>query len=319
MTRPKFADGWYDTPPVGQLRQEVQAIYAELAELADEWPSLAPDGSAAEPSFAFASNPGSGLFSDGAGGVGIASGGEEKVLVGPTKTKVGHTVQLGVETNHTDAQLEFLDVSGDPLSYIKQYQNLEDYVLEIAQPQADASGSISLASGAASTRRILSVTASAGSPVYFDGSASQDVWHEGSLPYAAGSFTPTFTCVTTAPSSVTYSAQQGRYARIGRIVVFSLELQTSAITGGSGTVRINGLPFTAQGTTPHYPASLEHANITYPSGDDGLVALVVAGTTQVQLQGLNSGSGTPGSVVISQWKANGGRVRISGTYLTADL
>lgn len=60
--------------------------------------------------------------------------------------------------------------------------------------------------------------------------------------YEEGTFTPTFTGSTTNPT-ITYAAQLGRYTKIGRQVTVSIELGTSANSGGVGDVWISGLPF----------------------------------------------------------------------------
>lgn len=66
--------------------------------------------------------------------------------------------------------------------------------------------------------------------------------------YEEGTWTPTFTASTTAPSSVTYSHQQGRYTKIGRVVYVEFYLRFTAYSGGSGTANVGGLPFTAAGS-----------------------------------------------------------------------
>ena len=61
--------------------------------------------------------------------------------------------------------------------------------------------------------------------------------------YEEGSWTPVFTAAT-APTGVTYDAQSGSYTKIGNSVHlrFGLKLLSKG-TGGSGVVRISGLPF----------------------------------------------------------------------------
>ena len=61
--------------------------------------------------------------------------------------------------------------------------------------------------------------------------------------YEEGTFTPTFTGSTTNPT-VTYAAQSGIYTKIGRQVTCSIEIGTTANTGGVGIIRVSGLPFT---------------------------------------------------------------------------
>lgn len=65
--------------------------------------------------------------------------------------------------------------------------------------------------------------------------------------YEEGSFTPAYGTDGSAPT-ITYLVQVGNYVKIGRMVYFAIELTTTARTGGSGSLRITGLPFTAGAT-----------------------------------------------------------------------
>jgi len=69
--------------------------------------------------------------------------------------------------------------------------------------------------------------------------------------YEEGTWTPVLNAETTNPT-VTYDAQVGTYTKIGRMVMIQLYLGTSARTGGSGNVRISGLPFTAANNSASY-------------------------------------------------------------------
>jgi hypothetical protein len=63
--------------------------------------------------------------------------------------------------------------------------------------------------------------------------------------YEEGTFTPTIATTGSAFSSVTYVTQSGKYTKIGDTVFISLKVSWSAASGGSGDVRIGGLPFSA--------------------------------------------------------------------------
>jgi hypothetical protein len=63
--------------------------------------------------------------------------------------------------------------------------------------------------------------------------------------YEEGTWTPTITGSSTNPT-VTYGLQRGVYTKVGRVVTVSCFLSWSAISGGSGDVRISGLPFTIE-------------------------------------------------------------------------
>jgi len=61
--------------------------------------------------------------------------------------------------------------------------------------------------------------------------------------YEEGTFTPAFIADTTNPT-VTYTTQSGSYTRIGNTVTFAIALVVNTISGGTGALRVSGLPFT---------------------------------------------------------------------------
>lgn len=62
--------------------------------------------------------------------------------------------------------------------------------------------------------------------------------------YEQGTFTPAYGGAGSDPT-VTYSTQNGRYVKVGSLVQATIELETSAVSGGSGSLLITGLPFAA--------------------------------------------------------------------------
>lgn len=60
--------------------------------------------------------------------------------------------------------------------------------------------------------------------------------------YEEGTWTPTYTGSGSNPT-VTYLVNVGTYTKIGRVVYWSVEITTTASTGGSGTLQIAGFPF----------------------------------------------------------------------------
>ena len=66
--------------------------------------------------------------------------------------------------------------------------------------------------------------------------------------YEEGSFTPIIGGASGA-GTLSYSTQAGTYTKIGRTVHFNLVvIAASGVTGGSGTLQLDGLPFTARDT-----------------------------------------------------------------------
>ena len=63
--------------------------------------------------------------------------------------------------------------------------------------------------------------------------------------YEEGTFTPNYGTAGTAPS-LTYSARNGYYVRIGKMVYISLNVEAATVSSqGTGNFNITGLPFTA--------------------------------------------------------------------------
>ena len=66
--------------------------------------------------------------------------------------------------------------------------------------------------------------------------------------YEEGSWTPTYEGSTSDPT-VTYDQQIGSYVKIGKLVRCEGRIRTDAVSGGSGNLRISGLPFPAMNET----------------------------------------------------------------------
>ena len=60
--------------------------------------------------------------------------------------------------------------------------------------------------------------------------------------YEEGDWTPVITGSGSNPT-VSYSTQRGRYTKIGRIVSVTCQISTASLSGGTGDLRISGLPF----------------------------------------------------------------------------
>lgn len=70
------------------------------------------------------------------------------------------------------------------------------------------------------------------------------------LGYAEGFWTPTVTFATPGDLSVVYSARNGRFTKIARLVVAQFDIITSTFTftTASGNFQVTGLPFTSAAT-----------------------------------------------------------------------
>jgi hypothetical protein len=111
--------------------------------------------------------------------------------------------------------------------------------------------------------------------------------------YEEGTWSPTITASSSNPS-FTYVAEYtgGVYTKIGNIVHVSFEVRWSAVSGGSGEVRISGLPFTRRETSQ--PDGDRLIIDSYQNTISGayLVGSVGRGSTLIYLYSVASGGAT---------------------------
>lgn len=79
-----------------------------------------------------------------------------------------------------------------------------------------------------------------GDGILFAGNSRTSAFND----YERGSWTPTITQATTAPS-VTYTIRTGSYTKIGNMVYAFWDCTASSVSGGSGQFQLTGLPFSS--------------------------------------------------------------------------
>ena len=104
--------------------------------------------------------------------------------------------------------------------------------------------------------------------------------------YEEGTWTPAIAGTTLAGAG-TYSAQVGRYTKIGNTVTAHFNLTWSAHTG-TGNMLISGLPFTSANVTNLSPAAVAYANNLTITGIS--VILVTANATTGTINSVNNGT-----------------------------
>ena len=104
--------------------------------------------------------------------------------------------------------------------------------------------------------------------------------------YEEGTWTPSMGNAYSSAPTVTYTAQNGSYTKIGRLVVAAFHIEIASFVGGGGPVFFGGLPFTPATTTdarfqgtaylsgPNTPASTVTVNLGYAKLDNGSYYLV---------------------------------------------
>jgi hypothetical protein len=127
--------------------------------------------------------------------------------------------------------------------------------------------------------------------------------------YEEGTFTPTFTGSSTAPS-LTYTSQTGRYVKVGNIVTIWIQLRIDTISSyGSGNLRVGGLPFTVNGAVAETGGSVGLWLSMASSTGYEIIQQGAASTQLFVMQNTTNGAHTVSSM------ANGGYLRCTTSYI----
>jgi hypothetical protein len=133
--------------------------------------------------------------------------------------------------------------------------------------------------------------------------------------YEEGTFTPIFTAAT-PPTGVTYNVvQEAQYMKCGNVVFVSGGLILgSKGSGGSGAVRIGGLPFAAGGATTYdiFIVSINFSNINLDTSQTNVVGSGTSGLDYFTL--YQQGDNLASAVVTWAICANNTAVSFSGFY-----
>jgi Pectate lyase superfamily protein len=131
--------------------------------------------------------------------------------------------------------------------------------------------------------------------------------------YEEGSWTPVLTFATPGDLAVTYSAQVGRFTRIGGMVTATFTIVTSAFTHttASGQLRVTGLPYASISTANLFATgALQYTGIT-GAANPSIVARIDPATSHVGF--LASGPGVSNVNVSSVVVPTGGTVTLLST------
>ena len=119
-----------------------------------------------------------------------------------------------------------------------------------------------------------------------------------------GSFTPTLRGTSTTGSG-TYTTQQGKYTKIGRLVFLDIMFVWTAHSG-TGNMFVASLPFSAD-SSQTYPVTIALNNVTF----SGTPAAIVSGVS-IDLYTMSSGAALSPIAMDTA-----GTLRLSGMYLAA--
>jgi hypothetical protein len=135
--------------------------------------------------------------------------------------------------------------------------------------------------------------------------------------YETGTFTPTIGGSTGNPTA-TYTVNNGEYTKIGDLVYVAMDIELSALSGGSGFVELDGLPFTAQGVSnaTGVLSITRTGNFASNLTTGYLTAMVASGDTRCLIY-YNSDLSTAADILNITDLTSTTNFRVSGCYQAA--
>ena len=131
--------------------------------------------------------------------------------------------------------------------------------------------------------------------------------------YVQGTFTPTLNGTGSSPT-VGYTTQLGRYTYIGNRLNYNIYVNPSSVSGGSGDVIIDGLPYTVNNTTSNSASANSYlSSITFGASVSYYQILCNTNTTNISIIGIVS-AGSALTLALSGVPAGTSQIRMTGVY-----
>jgi len=112
--------------------------------------------------------------------------------------------------------------------------------------------------------------------------------------YATGSWSPTLIGSGSNPTN-TYTVQLGSYIKINTLVIASFNVRISNTSGGTGNIRIGGLPYAARTLTSYVAVGSVEALVDLSAGNTALLIEIGSGAQHIDL--IQYGDNTGGSFI----------------------
>jgi hypothetical protein len=256
------------------------------------------DGSAATPAIR-GTDANTGIFFPAADTIGFAEGGAEvmridssgQVGINRTPSAGGGPLQVGFDSSaNAGVRIQTTNAStaGEIINFINSSSTSSGKVIYGASQTSVVYQTTTAGQSTGATLVLNGVAFPATQVASSDANTLDD--------YEEGTWTPTLQGSTTNPT-VTYVTQTGSYTKIGNMVTVFVRLQTSAVSGGSGTALVAGLPFTVNSTYRNGAGIGYFSGITLGSGNTQVgLSPDTGGVSTIRF--VQSGSGVGASTIL---------------------
>jgi len=131
--------------------------------------------------------------------------------------------------------------------------------------------------------------------------------------YEEGNWTPTVAATTTNPTVSSYPTRVGRYVKIGKQVTIYCGIQNNS-SGGSGNLKITGLPFQATSDDCTFSGvSALNGDFSWGTSKTGVLFAVGANQSHIDVYATQNGVAQAG-IPIGNFNADSKYLNITLTY-----
>ena len=134
--------------------------------------------------------------------------------------------------------------------------------------------------------------------------------------YEEGTWTPTYVSSGGTLGSITYAGREGRYTKIGNMVYVTATFYTSAfaVGSGTGTLQIDGFPFTSHANSAHSSYAMSDVRLFVTNNPSGLRQ--VGSSTKATLYYRSSANGEATDLPVTSAGTGGANnlVTFAGCY-----
>jgi hypothetical protein len=134
--------------------------------------------------------------------------------------------------------------------------------------------------------------------------------------YEEGTWTPVYVSSGGTLGSISYANREGKYTKIGNMVYISATFYTTAfaVGSGSGTLQIDGLPFTSHGNSAHSSYAMSDVRLFVVNNPSG--ARQVGSSTKITLYYRTTANGEASDFPVTSAGTGGANnlVTFAGCY-----
>lgn len=272
-----------------------------------------PDGTVSLPGAYFDADTDTGLYRIGANNVGVAANGAKVLDIGTTATEI--TGKLKLNDASFSLSSNSLQFTGDANTGITYFGADVYYLVAGGNIIALVSSGAFDINQPASVAGLLDLSLTGGGQIKFPASQNASAGANTLDDYEEGTFTITAVFGTVGSSTWAYTIQTGTYTKVGNAVFLSYDFSgTPTIGTGSGTVTLNGNPFTSA-INAVLIAGQFGATWTWPASTTSLNGSITSSATGLTIRSSGSATAVATFAASNMTSASAHTARFGGTIL----